>query len=301
MGLPQQFDQDKMPSQLYEDIEYKDFWTGKSRTRLDELEHSIINDNLPNSGYRIIDIGCGFGRLADCYIDRFEQVVMLDGSMTLLRQAQEAFKDKAFYIAADANRLPFGKYSFDSAIMIRVFHHLPDSQRILLELERVLGKRGILIFNYSNKLSAKHLIRRLVHLGKENPLNVEPIPSGKTMILHHPTYVHRILTKTGFSQVEYFGAGVMDKLSEKFGPLEKWLPSGKDLAPLFGRIKLAPWIVCKTQVQGGEALNDGDIEDILVCPACYGSLNKSTQKYKCTECSCSYPIVEGIADFRLDV
>jgi ubiquinone/menaquinone biosynthesis C-methylase UbiE len=301
MGLPRQFEPDKMRSELYEGIEYKEFWMGNSKNRLDELEHSLVSNLLPESGSRIIDIGCGFGRLANCYLDRFEQVVMLDGATTLLKQAQETYKERAVYIAADANRLPFMKHSFDSAIMFRVFHHLPDSQRTLLELKRVLGSSGYFIFNYSNKLSARQLIPRLLQPGKENALNLEPIRAGKTMILHHPTYVHQMLTQVGFSQTEYFGAGVMDKLSGKLGPFEKLLPSGETLAPLFGMIKLAPWIVCKTQVQGGEALKDGDIEDILICPDCYGSLNKSAQKYECTECSCSYPIVDGIADFRLDV
>jgi ubiquinone/menaquinone biosynthesis C-methylase UbiE len=301
MGLPKQFDPYKMRSQLYEGIEYKEFWTGKSKNKLDELEQTIIRKLLPDSGYRMIDIGCGFGRLAECYLDRFQQIVMLDGSITLLKQAQETYKEKAVYIAADANCLPFRSYSFDSAVMIRVFHHLADSQRILSELKRVLGGPGYLIFNYCNKLSARKLIRRLIRLDKQNPINLAPVTSGKTMILHHPTYIHRMLIQTGFAQTEYFGVGVMDKLSEKVGQLEKWLPSGEMLAPFFGNLKLAPWIICKTQSQEGDAfINNNCIHDILVCPACYGFITNNTQKYKCAECNRSYPIEDGIADFRLD-
>src|SRR5574339_537191 len=86
-------------SRLYDGIEYKDFWAGEEKAKLDDLERSLVCELLPQTGHRIIDIGCGFGRLADCYLNRFEQVVMLDGSLTLLRQAKDTFRERAVYIA----------------------------------------------------------------------------------------------------------------------------------------------------------------------------------------------------------
>lgn len=285
-------------SRLYDGTEYKNFWAGKEKASLDELEHALVRELLPASGKRIIDIGCGFGRLADCYLDRFEQVVMLDGSITLLRQARDTFQDRAFYIAADANYLPLATSSFDCAVMIRVLHHLSDTQWTLSELKRILGDGGAFLFNYSNKLSARQLFRRLLHWNAENPFVLEPMMSGQMLMQHHPAYIQRTLIKMGFSEMQYFGTGVIDKLAGRLGRLEKWLPSGRRLAALFGIIKLAPWMICRTR-SSGEALKDyRSIDELLTCPSCQAAVERRADSYVCTSCNSSYPIENGIADFR---
>ncbi len=55
----------------YEGVEYSGFWDSVDRQKLNELEHAIISELLPASGCRVVDIGCRFGRLSDCYIGRF--------------------------------------------------------------------------------------------------------------------------------------------------------------------------------------------------------------------------------------
>jgi SAM-dependent methyltransferase len=297
-GIPLKIDPGKYLSQLYEGINYKEFWEENSKSELDTLEHTLLQNLLPSSGTRIIDVGCGFGRLADCYLDRFEQVVMLDGSMTLLRQAQDLIKDKAIYIAADANHLPFRRASFDCVLMMRVFHHLGDSQLILNELHRVLGDLGVLVFNYCNKRSARQFVRWFFRMKKENPFTLEPVGVGTPFISHHPDYVHDILNKTGYSEISYFGTGVMDKFSGRLGRLEKWLPSGEALAPFLGALKLAPWINCRAIAHGEELNQNKNMEELLVCPLCHNALQKSLSAYICVSCGKSYPIKDGIADFR---
>jgi SAM-dependent methyltransferase len=226
---------------------------------------------------------------------------MLDGSMTLLHQAQETFRDKAVYIAADANHLPLAESSFDCVLMIRVFHHMPDSDWILSELRRILGNGGVFLFNYSNKLSARQLLPRLLRWNEENPFVLKPMVSGQTIIQHHPAYVHQRLVKAGFSKMQYFGTGVIDKLAGRLGRSERWLPSGKALAPLLGFTKLAPWMMCRTK-SGGKALRDYKrVEDLLICPTCHSAVRRSEQAYVCTSCHACYPIEHGIADFRMGV
>ena len=287
-------------SRLYDGTEYKEFWAGRQKASLDELEQALVRELLPESGRRIIDIGCGFGRLADCYLDRFEQVVMLDGSITLLQQARDTLKDRAVYIAADANHLPLATSGFDCAVMIRVLHHLSDTQWTLSELNRILGDGGVFLFNYSNKLSARQLFRRLLRWNAENPFILEPMMSGQMLMQHHPTYVHRMLKKTGFSEMHYFGTGVVDKLIGRLGRFEKWLPSGRALAPFFGLIKLAPWIMCRTRSNGAVLKDYRSIDDLFICPACQAAVRRSERFYVCTRCHSSYPIENGIADFRVD-
>jgi SAM-dependent methyltransferase len=297
-GLPLKIDPNRNSSRIYEGVEYKDFWDGDSKSKLDELEHSLLRKLIPQSGRRIIDVGCGFGRLANCYLDRFEQVVMLDGSMTLLRQAQDSIKDRATYIAADANHLPFARSSFNCILMFRVFHHLADSQAILMEFNRVLGNMGTLVFNYCNKLSARRMAQWLIRFRRENPFSLEPVGIGTRFIIHHPDYVHRALENAAFSDIRYLGSGVMDKLVSKSETFNKWLPTGEAIAPFLGVVKIAPWINCRAVAHGEELDMNKSIEELLACPICHSSLQRSVDFHKCSSCGKSYPIVDNIADFR---
>jgi ubiquinone/menaquinone biosynthesis C-methylase UbiE len=282
---------------MYDGIEYKDFWDDPAKMRLDKLEQAIVCKLLPIAGQRIIDIGCGYGRLAGCYLERFEQVVMLDGSITLLRQAQETIGERAAYIAADANRLPFRPSSFDCVLMIRVFHHINDSQIILSEMQRVIGNGGNLVFNYCNKLSARQLLRWMLHLTRENPLTLKPTGIGTRLISHHPTHIEQLLKQHGFIRMKYLGAGILDKLPDDS---ERLSSLAEALAPVFGAIKLAPWINCRATVSSeGQNKTSHRLDDILVCPICHQDLTHQPLTYHCPRCVYSFPIENGIFDFRI--
>lgn len=295
-GLPPTFDS-KRASRMYDGVEYKDFWDDPAKLRLDKLERAIVQKLLPVSGQRILDLGCGYGRLASCYMERFEQVVMLDGAITLLQQAQKAFGERATYIAADANRLPFRPGSFDCVIMIRVFHHINDSQGILSEMQRIISNGGNLIFNYCNKLSARQILRWTLRLTRENPLTMKPAGIGTRLISHHPAHVEQLLKQHGFSRMKYLGAGILDKLPND---PEQLSSLAEALAPLFGAIKLAPWINCRATVSSeGQIKTSQPLDDILVCPICHQELTRQIFTYRCRGCEASFPIENGILDFRI--
>ncbi len=295
-GLPPTF-HPQQASRMYDGVEYKDFWDNPAKMRLDNLEKAIVRQLLPASGHRIIDVGCGYGRLACCYLERFDQVVMLDGSITLLRQAQENIGERATYIAADANRLPFLPGSFDCALMIRVFHHINDSQAILSEMQRILSKGGNLIFNYCNKLSVRQLLQWILRLKRENPLTTEPTGIGTRLISHHPAHVDQLLKQHGFYRTKYLGAGILDKLPDNSEHLSRLAES---LAPLLGVIKLAPWINCRATVSSEVPIKTWQyLDDILVCPACHQELTRQIFTYHCRGCQDSFPVENGILDFRI--
>ena len=226
-GLPLEIDPEGPPHSLYEGIEYKEFWNGSQKRKLDELEHAIVRNLLPISGRRIIDVGCGYGRLADCYMGRFQQVIMVDGSMSLLRQAFEKTRGQAIYIASDVTHLPFRTASFDAVLMIRVFHHIEDSRACLSELHRLLCNDGRFVFSYCNKRNALRVMRWLIGANKENPFTTEPAGVGSTLISHHPKAVHRMLCESGFSSMQYYGAGVLDRLAGRIGFAGRWITPGR--------------------------------------------------------------------------
>ena len=298
-GLPK-FDPEKPPQNLYEGTEYKEFWNGLQKSKLDELEHAIVRDLLPVSGRRIIDVGCGFGRLSDCYLDRFQQVIMVDGSMSLLHQAYERTAGKAICIASDATNLPFRNASFDSVLMIRVFHHISDSRACLSELHRILCNDGTFIFSYLNKRNPLRILSWLARRETSNPFTIEPAGVGTRLISHHPKDVHRMLAESDFVDVHYYGAGVFDWVAGKLGPMGRWIPPGRKFAGLFGRSKFTPWILSSAVANGNISFNDAkEISDLLQCPSCGSSISDNKKGYVCLKCERHYPIEDGIIDMRV--
>jgi ubiquinone/menaquinone biosynthesis C-methylase UbiE len=299
-GLPQWVNPQVPPHSLYEGIEYKEFWDGLQKRNLDELEHAIVRSLLPNSGRRIIDVGCGYGRLADCYIGRFQQVIMVDGSTSLLRQAVENTGGQAMYIACDVMNLPFRAASFDAVLMVRVFHHIRDSWACLSELHRLLCDQGRFVFSYRNKRNALRVIQWLIGASKENPFTKEAANEGSTLISHHPRAVYQMLCESGFSNIRYSGVGVLDWLESKIGFVGRSIKLEERLAPFFGKNKIAPWILCSAIGRGRTRLIDVErTSDLLQCPSCGGSISDDKQAYQCLVCQKRYPIKDGIIDMRV--
>lgn len=299
-GTPKDPDLKKEPGRLYEGIEYKEFWISDSRKKLNLLERELIRKLIPKKGRRIIDLGSGFGRLADCYIDRFDQVVLLDGSMSLLRQAKNDFKKRATYIAADINNIPFAASSFDCILMMRVFHHIENSERLIQSFNRIMINGGTLIFNYSNKLNPNYMLRWMRGKTTGNPFTQDTVGIGSTFIQHHPHAVSSMLAKNGFHIKKYWGAGVVDKFPKPFRADNLNHKFSTFLAPILGSLKIAPWMICHAQM-GGKVESEllAEIDNILVCPICKGVLIINHQSYRCQSCDKTYPIVDGIPDFRI--
>lgn len=298
-GLPPTINTED-PERLYEGIEYREFWTGPQKRELDKIEHLIVRNLLPISGHRIIDVGCGYGRLSDCYKNRFQQVIMVDGSMSLLRQALENTGRQAIYIACDVTHMPFQTATFDAVLMIRVVHHIQDSSICLTEMHRILSNDGHFVFSYMNKQNPKRIIRWLLGTNKENPFNKEPGGIGSTLISFHPKTIHQMLLECGFSSIQYSGAGVMDKLAGIVGFTQLLDKLGEYLAPFFAKSKIAPWIFCNAIAKGNSIQRDANrICDLLQCPSCGGNISNNSQEYMCLSCLRHYPVIDGIIDMRL--
>lgn len=299
-GLPDEVDPKKDSFSLYEGVEYEEFWSGSQRRNLDELEHTLVRSLLPGSGQRIVDLGCGFGRLAECYLNSFQQVIMVDGSISLLRKAYEKTNGLAVYIASDVRQLPFRKASFDAALLIRVFHHIDDSRACLSELHRVTGNDARFIFNYCNKQNAERVMHWLFRTKSRNPFTREPDSVGSTFISHHPKAVDELLREVGFKDIKYYGLGVMDRLTGHYATSVGSTSFAEKVAPFLAWSKIAPWILCQAITRNNINLIEfGKIIDILQCPSCGGELSEVSQGYICLICNMHFPFDDGIIDFRV--
>ncbi len=98
---------------------------------------------------RVLDVGCGDGRLASLYAA--EEVVCVDSSEASVAAAAARGLDAR---VADAQDLPFDDGSFDAVTCNHTLYHVPDPDRALMEFVRVLrpGGRFVGIYNARSHL-----------------------------------------------------------------------------------------------------------------------------------------------------
>ena len=111
---------------------------------------------------RVLEVGCGWGDLAERIArETGAEVVALDLSPWMVELARERDVDAR---VGDVQELPFPGGEFDCAVAAWMLYHVPDLDRALAELARVLRPGGRLVAVTN---SAFHLeeLRRLVGSG----------------------------------------------------------------------------------------------------------------------------------------
>ena len=94
---------------------------------------------------RTLDLGCGIGHSYEELAPRETVGVDID-SDALEGQDRETH-------AADMRELPFGDRAFDSVLSVQSIEHVPDPERVLAEVRRVLRPGGVAVFVTPNRLT----------------------------------------------------------------------------------------------------------------------------------------------------
>jgi ubiquinone/menaquinone biosynthesis C-methylase UbiE len=195
----------------YEGQDYENFWVGRGKQYLDELERLIVSHGL-SGGEVVVEIGAGFGRLGQCYVGKYAVSHMVEPASNLREIAIRTYGHRNVrFHEASAEDLPFTSESVDAVLMVRVFHHFGEPQVALREIHRILKPSGWLVFNFSNKRNVKRIAQYVLGLGT-SPFSQEMEAYADTLIGHHPRHVERLLSTVGFAIQEVYGAGVADKI-----------------------------------------------------------------------------------------
>jgi SAM-dependent methyltransferase len=105
------------------------------------------------SAERVLDLGCGTGRHTYAALKRGAHVVAVDLDLSLLEEVavmctslsdtgEAPLEASASFVQADATRLPFADDSFDRVIVSEVLEHIPQDDKAISEIARVLDPRG---------------------------------------------------------------------------------------------------------------------------------------------------------------
>ena len=101
---------------------------------------------------KILDAGCGKGRLSRDLAKHDAEIVGIDIAYELISSGKQQNKDLPF-LTASVSQLPFVDECFDGALCVEVIEHVPDTEMAIYELARVLKPGGKLIVIDKNILS----------------------------------------------------------------------------------------------------------------------------------------------------
>lgn len=104
-----------------------------------ELALHAILEGLPG---RVLEVGCGEGELAALLTGTVGDVVAIDQSPRMVELARARGVNA---LVADVQDLPFPDASFDAALAAWMLYHVPDLDRAVAEIARVLRPGGVIV------------------------------------------------------------------------------------------------------------------------------------------------------------
>ncbi len=287
----------------YEGSDYqKTFWDEGGRAYEDLSEALALKRLLPPRGKLMLELGAGAGRNTKRYAG-FERVVLLDYSLTQLRQAQERLgvSERYVYVAADIYRLPFRDNLFDGATMIRALHHMADAPKALAQVYAVMQKDSTFALEFANKRNLKAILRYWLKKQDWNPFSLEPVEFVELNFNFHPKAVRGWLTGLGFEAqstlaVSHFRLAALKRLI----PARFLAALDGLLQPTGAWLQFTPSIFIKAVKRGGERREPPSAAlDFFKCPDCGGApLQDKQDRLLCAGCGAQWKFENEIYDFR---
>ncbi len=281
-----------------------EFWRGREYEDL--AERIALKKLLPPRGARLCEIGAGFGRLAEYYLG-YERVILLDYARSMLEQARECITNdprtthhvsRFTFVAADLYQLPFTDSALDTAVTVRVLHHVADIPRAFSEIARVVRTQGTYVLEHANKRHLKAILRYAFARDSVNPFSLEPYEFVKLNFDFHPRYIADNLRTVNLEPEKKLAVSTF-----RVAALKRLVPA-KILAALdatlqspIANLSISPSLFIRAQSSksGSPALNSALWRD----PACGSSdIAEASDALTCRACGRVYPIVDGIIDFR---
>lgn len=159
------------------DEEYAKHLAGKTKNDYDKIakqfsdvRKSVYQETVDlikkhiKKGDRVLDLGCGNGRLYNTIVSEKIDYIGIDFSEELIKIARKKYPEGEFMVA-DSLNLPFSDNHFDKIYSIAVLHHIPSKKlrlRGMEEIKRTLKSEGFLILTVWN-LQERKSIKKLIY------------------------------------------------------------------------------------------------------------------------------------------
>lgn len=293
---------EKPPVCDYEGSDYRTrFWEGQGRNYEDRVERIALRRLLPPTGDTLIEIGAGFGRLADEYRG-YNKVVLFDYSRSLLREAQAHLKDTSRFIFVAGNwyEMPFVNGLFSAMVQIRTLHHAADVPALFAELARIARPGGDYVLEFANKRNLKAILR--YGLGRQDwsPFDEQPVEFVALNFDFHPRWIRRKLQEAGFVPGRTLAVSHF-----RLGPVKKVIPTGV-LAAADAAVQWtgALWQLSPSVFVHNQHPANGDTAvpgQFFACPRCHTPLPAPENgRLPCpnNQCGLVWSVDDGLYDFK---
>ena len=288
----------------YEGSAYRtEFW-GQGREYEDAVERAALRVLLPPTGRRLIEIGGGYGRLADLYRG-YDEVVLFDYALSQLQQGYELWgeagpggRPRYTYVAGDFYRLPFAPGLFDTVTIVRTLHHAADAPAVLQGVAQILAPGGTFVLEFASKHNLKALLRYMVRRQDWSPFDREPVEFATLNFDFHPAWMRARLSEAGLRvqdvrTVSHFRLGLLKRLV----PTRVLVALDRLLQPTGKLWQLTPSVLVRcTASTDKPAAPPGTF---FRCTACGSTMLVDEGKaLACTDCAARFAVRDGIYDFK---
>ena len=148
-----------------------------------------------DNGWTVGDLGCGSGQLSAALAPFVARVVAVDGSAAMLQAAKKRLRefDNIDLRRGELESLPIDDGRLDAATLMLVLHHVPELERGLAEVARVLKPGGVVLIvdmlphdrdSYKQQMGHVWLgfsddrVRRMLSDAEFEHIRVVPLPTA---------------------------------------------------------------------------------------------------------------------------
>jgi len=112
-------------------------------------ERLFIQIDLSNVK-KALEVGCGIGVVASYLAEKYKwNVTGIDLDPEQIETAKNNYEENEYlkFLKADVAELPFGNSEYDMVLSFDVLHHIPDYDKAIEEIDRVLRPKGFYILS----------------------------------------------------------------------------------------------------------------------------------------------------------
>ena len=173
-------------------------------------------------GERILDLGCGTGHLTARIAETGAEVVGIDRSPEMIRQAKEKYPSLRFEVM-DAREITLDG-SFDAVFSNATLHWIAEPERVIAGIKKLLRPRGRFVAEFGGKGNTGELLKAIGHAWAKLQI-AGPAPHP----WYYPTLAEyaRLLEQHGFEVTQAL-------LFERPTPLDDGVRGHRNWLQMFG-------------------------------------------------------------------